>query len=170
MLLHGGSVEASSDGPGLGSVFTVTLPVLAGGVEQVTPVAVETKAATGAGLQVVIVDDNNDAAESLAALLTAMGHAMSVYGEPFAALKHRLEHWPDVFILDIGLPGIDGYELVRRLRAREGEVAHGATYIALTGYGQSHDKVLAKAAGFDHYLVKPVTMLQLAAILVKAKR
>jgi DNA-binding response OmpR family regulator len=109
------------------------------------------------------VDDNLDAAQSLAEVLGALGHAVSSTGTPGAALALAAADWPDVFILDIGLPDIDGYELARRLRALGGD--RPARYIALTGYGQAHDKVLSRSAGFDHHFVKPVDLGMLRAVL-----
>jgi PAS domain S-box-containing protein len=176
--LHGGSVEAESDGPGLGSTFRVALPLA-----QVVQVA-RTASGSGAGpaapaalavaeqvaANVMIVDDNADAAQSLAEILRALGHRVAVAHEPRHALALAEQDWPEVFILDIGLPDIDGYALARRLRAmaeeRPGERA--ALYLALTGYGQAHDKVLSRAAGFDRHFVKPVDLEALLAALAEA--
>ena len=111
----------------------------------------------------MVVDDNVDAARSIAYLLEAFGHAVTVKHDAFEALETAVEARSDVFILDIGLPGMDGYELARRLRA-EARLA-GSTLIALTGYGQASDRDCAMDAGFDHHLVKPVTMDRLLGIL-----
>jgi PAS domain S-box-containing protein len=168
--LHGGRAEAISGGPGLGSTFRIVLPL-----------AQEARAAApGAGgpaaLQatmarhIVIVDDNADAAQSLAEILRAFGHRVDVAHEPRGALALADADWPEVFILDIGLPDIDGYALARRLRAMADQHPGGRTalYMALTGYGQAHDKVLSKAAGFDRHFVKPVDLDALLAALTEA--
>ncbi|MES2901715.1 MAG: hybrid sensor histidine kinase/response regulator [Pseudomonadota bacterium] len=164
VALHGGRVTAYSDGPGKGSVFSLYLPMLEEQTVEAAPAAVpavsESKAAA---IALVIVDDNVDAAESLAALLAVEGHQVKVVENAMSALSYAAEHPPRAFILDIGLPDIDGYELARRLRARPENA--DALLIALTGYGQAHDRVLAKAAGFDHHFVKPVDWRDLAQVL-----
>lgn len=114
-------------------------------------------------LRVVIVDDNEDAAELLATLLITAGHCATTFYDAETLLGHQFIDSIDVFILDIGLPQIDGHELARKLRA---DLAHAsAILIALTGYGQAHDQVLSKAAGFDHHLVKPVDVERLRLVL-----
>jgi PAS domain S-box-containing protein len=171
--LHGGSVEAESAGAGLGSVFRITLPlaqpgrVIGGGPNPSLPAALD---GHEGGSHILIVDDNLDAAQSLADILRALGHRVEVAHEPRSALALAERDWPQVFILDIGLPDIDGYALVRQLRAMAEETPRGraALYLALTGYGQAHDKVLSKAAGFDRHFVKPVDLEALLAALVEA--
>jgi CheY-like chemotaxis protein len=111
----------------------------------------------------MLVDDNLDAAEMLATLLRAAGHHVVHESTPAAALATAHDQSVDVFILDIGLPGMDGYELARRLRHMPAQ--RHALYIALTGYGQEEDKMLSKAAGFDHHFVKPINLRQLATLL-----
>jgi PAS domain S-box-containing protein len=171
--LHGGSVEAESAGAGLGSVFRLTLPLaqpgraMGGGPDSSLPAALGGHAL---GSHILIVDDNLDAAQSLADILQAFGHRVEVAHEPRSALALAQQDWPQVFILDIGLPDIDGYALARQLRAmaeeKPGERA--ALYLALTGYGQAHDKVLSKAAGFDRHFVKPVDLEALLGALAEA--
>jgi CheY-like chemotaxis protein/anti-sigma regulatory factor (Ser/Thr protein kinase) len=165
--LHGGRVEAHSAGPGRGSSFTVVFdryeaaaPAAAARAEDGAPA--RTKGAP-ARRRVLVVDDNADAAQSLAEVLGAFGHAVATHHSSNAALTAAAADWPDVFILDIGLPDIDGYELVRRLRALQ--AGRPARYVALTGYGQAQDKVLAHGAGFDHHFVKPVDLTALCAVL-----
>jgi CheY-like chemotaxis protein len=110
-----------------------------------------------------VVDDNADAATSLGELLEALGHEVSVRFDGKSALADVAAFVPEVLVLDIGLPDMDGYELARRLRA---EPATGqARYLALTGYGQAHDRTLARVAGFDHHFVKPVDIVALQAVL-----
>ncbi|QYF92706.1 PAS domain S-box protein [Massilia sp. PAMC28688] len=151
VALHGGSVTAHSEGTGRGATFTVTLPRHAGSAPGA--VAGTGSPASAKALRIMIVDDNVDAAQTLGALLESEGHAVSIYYEGSSALQAARRDVQDAFILDIGLPDMDGYELVRRIRALPG--AAQARFIALTGYGQSHDRGLALAAGFDHHCVKP---------------
>ena len=160
--LHGGRVCADSAGPGHGSTFTVTLPRLE---EASAPVAAAS-VAHAAGMRaatVLVVDDNADAAASLALLLETDGYRVEVEHSPEPALRRALEQPPDACILDIGLPGMDGRELARRIRAGLGE--RTPLLIALTGYGSDADRRAALDAGFDHYLVKPASIQQLEALL-----
>ncbi|MGI4843273.1 MAG: hybrid sensor histidine kinase/response regulator [Janthinobacterium lividum] len=167
--LHGGRVAARSDGAGKGSTFSVTLPTVDGGAGSA---AGEAQAAppfrAGAGRRILVVDDNVDAALSLAEVLRSLGHRVDTAHDAQDALARAEQEWPDVFILDIGLPDIDGYALARRLRASER--GRAATLLALTGYGQAHDRVLAKTAGFDHHFVKPVDLAPLVEIIERAPR
>jgi CheY-like chemotaxis protein len=115
----------------------------------------------------MIVDDNVDAAESLAVLLEAQGHRLSVQSHPLEAITAARQDPPQVFILDIGLPDIDGYELARRLRA-DPATGH-ALFIALTGYGQAHDRILSKSSGFAHHFVKPMDTDKLRQVLAMVR-
>ncbi|QJE98766.1 response regulator [Luteolibacter luteus] len=150
--LHGGSVTAHSDGLGQGSEFIVRLPVL----KNHASVASEAKPVEDKqtrSLRLLIVDDNRDAAESMAMLQELSGHSTRVAFHGESAIAIASEFKPDVVLLDIGLPGMDGFEVARRLRALpRGE---DAFMIALTGYGSEQDRQLTKAAGFDRHLVKP---------------
>jgi PAS domain S-box-containing protein len=169
IAMHGGEVNAASGGPGTGSTFTISLPRSI--QEDQAPLAAASLRAQDHAVQaakVMIVDDNVDAATSLAALLDAFGHEVVVKHDAQAALLAATATAPDVYILDIGLPDMDGYELARRLRARP-ECAR-ATLIALTGYGQPNDRSMGKTAGFDHYLVKPVDIEKLAQLLANDSR
>jgi hypothetical protein len=162
--LHGGQVTATSEGLGKGSRFTVSLPLLTKTALPRPDYAAQAEAGGAAHpLRIQLVDDNEDAVGTLAALLQASGHQVHVCMDARGALIDADEAPPDVFILDIGLPDLDGYELSRRLHARPRN--RDATYIALSGYGQANDKVLAKSAGFDHYLVKPVDLDALQSLL-----
>jgi CheY-like chemotaxis protein len=161
--LHGGQVRAESEGRGRGTTFTVTLPLLR---HTAPAVAAPSEAAAPPAtreLRVLVVDDNKDAAETLCMLLESLGHDVRVENDPAHALEAAAQAPFDVFVLDIGLPGMDGHELARRLRAREGGPA--ATYIALTGYGTERDRVRGGESGFDHYLVKPADFDELARLL-----
>ncbi len=161
--LHGGRVEAASRGPGQGSAFSIYLPLLEDAAPALPPHGSLAPTASAGPMRLVIVDDNVDAAESLAALLVTQGHEVQVLDDAASTLRAAAAQPPQAFILDIGLPDMDGYELARRLRAQPG--TRGAMLIALTGYGQAHDRVLAKAAGFDHHFVKPVDWQELASAL-----
>ena len=159
--LHDGRAAASSGGAGAGSVFEVRLPRhLAAGADDG---AAEAPApGTGKALRIVVVDDNADAAWTLATCLRAAGHSVEEMTDPRAALAIPAAGVPDVFLLDIGMPGIDGHELARRLRAQPHTAP--ARLIAVTGYGNP-DGQAAGHAGFDHYLVKPVNFGKLARLL-----
>lgn len=164
--LHGGTIYAYSAGQGTGSTFTITLPAVSMKDYRPTPSG-DGLASYAKGLHVMIVDDNVDAGETLAALMEAQGHRVTVQAHPLEAITVACQDPPQAFILDIGLPDIDGYELARRLRA-EPRTAK-AQFIALTGYGQAHDKVLSAAAGFDVHCVKPVDIAMLNKVLLEGK-
>jgi signal transduction histidine kinase len=159
--LHGGEVACDSAGPGQGSRFSVCLPLLQA-LPAPAPAEMHAQAGTAA-LRVLVVDDNVDAAVTLSMLLEANGHQVRVEHDPLEALEGALDTPPQVCLLDIGLPGIDGLELARRLRARPGTA--GALLIAVTGYGQESDRQQILAAGFDHHLVKPIDIERLYALL-----
>jgi PAS domain S-box-containing protein len=168
VALHGGQVRARSDGPGRGSVFDVTLPLLAEAQpapDASAPPGHEPGAA--AGKRILVVDDNVDAATTLGELLMALGHEVMVRFDGKSALADAAAFAPDVLVLDIGLPDMDGYELARRMRSEPATAQ--ARYLALTGYGQAHDRTLARAAGFDHHFVKPVDIAALQAVLATNK-
>jgi signal transduction histidine kinase/CheY-like chemotaxis protein len=166
--LHGGTVHARSDGLGQGSEFSISLPCAARPPARAREAGGDgTAVPDGGNLRVLVVDDNADAAQMLAALLEVQGHAVSVeYDGRGALARARAEH-PDVLLLDIGLPDMDGYELARRLRAQPENAA--ATLVALTGYGQNQDREEAQQAGFDHYLVKPADLNEVNEVLAMAE-
>jgi PAS domain S-box-containing protein len=153
--LHGGSLTAESDGPRRGSRFTVTIPRRA--IESPRPHA-EIQAPTPlpgtGGRTVVIADDNRDAAESLAMIVGIAGHGVTVVHDGAAAVDAIKRLKPDVAILDIGMPRLDGYEVAQRIRSDEN--ASGVRLVALTGWGHEQDRARAMAAGFDVHLTKPV--------------
>ena len=157
--MHGGAVAAHSPGAGQGSTFEVRLPVIAPPGEK----RVEEEGASVAGRRILIVDDNSDAADSLALLLRLNGHNTESVYVPEEALERTLQFRPQIVLLDIGLPGIDGYEVARRIRARDAAVR----LIALTGYGQRDDIERARAAGFDAHLIKPVDLAALDRLLAE---
>ncbi|HZP85738.1 MAG TPA: PAS domain S-box protein [Burkholderiales bacterium] len=155
VTLHGGSVEAQSQ-VGVGSTFTVRLPLAHGPISD-TPAVAAVPAVVPK--RVLLVDDNADAAESMRVLLELEGHTVHCAADAEAALASVAAFKPEVCLLDIGLPGMNGFELARRLRALPD--TRDALYIALTGYGRPEDKTRAKEAGFDHHLTKPVEPDQL---------
>lgn len=163
VLAHGGRIHAHSGGPGQGSCFTVEVPLAASAAAGHDGGEDGAASAAGAPLSLMLVDDNVDAVTILAALLAAAGHRVESFSDPRSALAAAPAAAPDAFILDIGMPGMDGYELARRLRAQPG--CRGALYVALTGYGQQGDRELSHEAGFDHHFVKPVDAGQLLAVL-----
>ena len=160
--LHGGQVEASSAGLGQGSEFVVRLPLHDGGLLPDAAGMAELPAPAAAGKRIMLVDDNADAAETLGLLLDAHGHAVEVFNDPLAALDAAARIRPDIAVLDIGLPGMDGYELAMRLRALLGN--HACRLIALSGYGQETDRRRSEAAGFEQHLVKPISPEQVARL------
>jgi two-component system CheB/CheR fusion protein len=151
--LHGGRVEAASAGPGAGAEFVVHLPALPATTAETASVPAFERVASGR-TRVILVEDNPDAAESLLMLLELLGHQVRVFGDGLRALAAAGAAPPDMMIVDIGLPGIDGYEVARR--ARKHPALERIVLVALTGYGREEDRRDALAAGFDHHLVKPV--------------
>ena len=170
VALHGGSVHARSEGLGQGSEFSICLPAAARAPAEAHDAGAANDACVvpdNGNLRVLVVDDNADAAQMLAALLEVQGHAVSVEYDGRGALARARSEHPDVLLLDIGLPDMDGYELARRLRAQPENA--GATLVALTGYGQNQDRAAARQAGFDHYLVKPADLNEVNDVLAQAE-
>lgn len=162
--MHQGTIAVESGGPGHGSTFTITLPdaVHIQSNDSTMDHMTESSAAeNGNGLRILIVDDNEPAARGLQKLLGYRGHTVSLAFNGEDALHAAAEQQPDVVVLDIGLPDMDGYEVARRLRTQGSR----AVLIALTGYGQEEDKALAFEAGFDHHLTKPVGLADIEAVL-----
>jgi PAS domain S-box-containing protein len=162
--LHGGRIEGHSEGPGKGSEFVVRLP-LAGMVQLPEPAAPVEKPqrVNGAPLRVLVVDDNVDAARSLTMLLQAYGHEVRATHSGAEAVRAAAEFFPRVVFLDIGLPGMDGHEVARHLRAQPG--GDEVLLVALTGYGQEEDRRRSREAGCDRHLVKPVDPEELEQLL-----
>ena len=161
--LHGGSIEASSAGLGCGSEFTVCLPrrIAAGKLQTSVPRAAAPRPARPR--RILIADDNRDSAETLAALLRMEGHEVTSVHDGPVALSVFADLRPDVALLDIGMPGLTGYEVARKMR--QGGAKGTLTLIAITGWGQDIDKERAFAAGFDHHLTKPVDPQRLVELL-----
>jgi PAS domain S-box-containing protein len=164
--MHGGSVEAHSDGPGKGSELVVRLPTLG---REPAPVAEGGEGGPPSpSRRVLVVDDNGDAAESLAMLLRAWGHEVRTTHDGLAALNAAEQVRPEVILLDIGLPRMDGYEVARRLRQRAD--MRDVLLVALTGYGQEEDRRRAKEAGFDAHLTKPANPTALQRLLAGSEQ
>jgi PAS domain S-box-containing protein len=159
--MHGGRVEATSPGLGQGSEFVLRLPAQLPS-EPALP-AEPTPAAASRGLRVLVVEDNIDAAESLATLLRLWNHDVNVVHDGRMALEAAREQQPEVVLLDIGLPGLDGYQVARRLRDEIG-LDH-ALLVAMTGYGQPEDRRRSQEAGIQYHFVKPVEPLVLRNLL-----
>ena len=161
--LHDGSIGAESAGPGRGSKFTLRLPMPARIATEI-PAAVPAPAAKAAAhLRVLVVDDNVDAAESLAALLDLAGHATRVAHDGNEALQAAHEFRPEIVFLDIGMPGKDGYEVAKELRSQP--ETQRAVLVALTGWGAKDDRARSKSAGFDHHLTKPAGLAAVEGLL-----
>jgi PAS domain S-box-containing protein len=162
--LHGGTAFARSDGPGHGSEFVVRLPLAPPGVRPAGPPAPPGEAPRDVGpRRVLVIEDNEDALELVQAWLAHLGHEVRGAGDGAAGVELARAAPPDVALVDIGLPVMNGYEVARRLRAAEGGDA--LYLIAVTGYGQPRDRELALAAGFDDHLVKPLDEAALRAAL-----
>ena len=163
--MHGGSVQARSAGLGEGSEFTVRLPALANAPVRASEVAVRKRAEKGRSLRILIVEDNIDSGDTLSMLLRLEGHDVLLVRSGTTALESGPAFRPEVVLCDIGLPGIDGYEVARRLRALP--QFDGVTMCALTGFMPSEaDRDRPQQAGFNHYFIKPValdTLLELLA-------
>jgi PAS domain S-box-containing protein len=150
--LHGGTVTAASEGPGLGATFTVRLPA----IEAPKDEPGDAGARAGAGRRrILLIEDNADGREMLETMLTLEGHEVDQAPDGLTGFDKAIAGRPDVVVVDIGLPGLDGYTVARRIRASSGEPR--PRLVALTGYGQPEDRQRAIQAGFDAYLVKPVT-------------
>jgi two-component system CheB/CheR fusion protein len=164
--LHKGSVDVVSPGLGKGSTFTVRLPLLQRGPR--APVAQTAAPAQAAARRILVVDDNVDGAQALACLLELEGHQVVVAYDGPAALVAAETSGPDVVLLDIGLPSMDGYQVARRLRGMSATAT--ALIVAMTGYGQPEDVAAALSAGFDRHLVKPVDPAALMELVAGAPR
>ena len=165
--LHGGAVEARSDGLGRGSEFIVRLPRVAANEESGKSPDQNEDNAT-AQHKVLVADDNVDAAESLVEMLRMMGNTVHQASDGLQAVEGAALFQPDVIVLDIGMPKLNGYEACRRIR--EQPWGKQATLIALTGWGQEEDKRRSKEAGFDHHLVKPIDPIVLEQLLLGLRR
>lgn len=160
--LHGGRIEAKSDGEGRGSEFVVRIPLDAAPPVQPESLAKRQPEAQRVPRRILLADDNHDSADSLAALLEMEGHLTKAVYDGEAVMPAALEFAPEVVILDIGLPGRDGYKLASDLRANP-QTAH-VLLIASTGYATAEARQRALAAGFDHHLIKPLDISVIVAL------
>jgi signal transduction histidine kinase len=159
--LHGGTVEARSKGFKHGSEFIVSLPIQDESAQAHAPLRRESGRETPR--RIVVIDDNQDAAESLAMLLRLKGHDVQIAYDGPSGLALALGTAPECVLVDIGLPGMDGYEVAKRLRSHDR--SRRTVLVALTGYGQQEDRARSRQAGFDHHLVKPVAQNVLEDVL-----
>jgi signal transduction histidine kinase/membrane associated rhomboid family serine protease/ActR/RegA family two-component response regulator len=166
--MHGGRVSAKSDGVGSGSEFSVHLPARRRFQELRSDPAHRTRTAPPRALRILLVEDHEDSAEALAHLLRRRGHETHIASDGNRGLEDARALRPDVVLLDLGLPGLDGYEVARRLREHGG--AAFVLLVAVSGYGQDADRRRSSEAGFDHHLVKPVKLEELERILALAPR
>jgi CheY-like chemotaxis protein len=179
--MHGGTVTASSDGDGLGSEFLITLPVISNEMARVSasadnkanghdpaadvPAAADPIATAQVRRRILVADDNSDALESLATLLELGGHEVFSAANGALALESAEQNLPEVALLDIGMPKLDGYEVARRIRAQPW--GRRITLVALTGWGQDSDRRRSGEAGFDSHLVKPLDLDKLTELLAR---
>lgn len=159
--LHGGRAAARSDGPGRGSEFSVHLPLAP--AARAGEKRGSQRPAPGLARRILVVDDNHDAARSLAMLLSTLGHETRTAFDSQEAQETAAAFEPEVVLLDIGLPDVDGYDTCRRMRGHAW--AQGALFVAVTGWGQDEDKLRALEAGFDAHLTKPVELRLLRELL-----
>jgi PAS domain S-box-containing protein len=159
--MHGGSIAATSEGAGKGSTFTFRLPLVEAPAR--SPARPTRRAARGLSLRVLVVDDNRDAADSMGLVLARAGAEVEVVHDGATALDRVERFHPALVLLDIGMPGMDGYEVARRIRARP--ALQGIQLVALTGWGQAEDRLRSREAGFDHHLIKPAGIDELCALL-----
>ena len=160
--LHGGAVEARSDGLEKGAEFIVRLPlVISAGAA--APSGDSPDSGPAVARRILLVDDNRDVRDSLKQLLELEGHSVSIAGDGRSALEIAAKEAPEIVVLDIGLPDMDGYELARRLRRLD--ATSKALLIAATGFGRQEDRARSEEAGIDHHLVKPLDLNALAEII-----
>ena len=159
--LHAGSVSVASDGPGRGTTVQIRLPLSSVPASRAEPPPTPRRSANGR--RMLVVDDNVDAADSLAQLLRLNGHEAETAYDGRQALERMRARHVDVVLLDIGLPGMDGYEVARRMRAEHGSIG----LVAVTGYGQASDVENAKSAGFDAHITKPAEIEELERVLTR---
>ena len=163
--MHGGTIEAASAGIGKGSEFTVRLPFMPEAASSSPEAAAAMERRKGRSLRVLIAEDNVDAAETLATLLRLYGHEVSVVHSGTGVIPQMQACSPEVVLLDIGLPSLDGYEVARLVRRQQG--FENVPLIAMTGYGQEADRQQSRQAGFDAHLVKPIDPDRLQDLLLR---
>jgi CheY-like chemotaxis protein len=164
--MHGGTIGVSSEGPGQGSMFRVRLPL--NEVPQAVVEGEEAPAAAASSCRALVLDDNQDAADTLKLLMQMLGHESRSLYDPYEVETLVASFDPDVVFLDIGMPGLSGYELARRLRQQAG--GDQRTLVAVTGWGQPEDRRRTEEAGFDHHLVKPPELEAIRRICASMRR
>jgi CheY-like chemotaxis protein len=165
VTMHGGTVEAASGGVGAGSTFTVKLPIAATAELPDMRIAARTRDVHPRPRRILVVDDNADAADSLAHILRLAGHQVTTANNGLEAVQHARQNALDVIFMDVGMPGIDGVEAAKRIRSLPGH--RNTRIVALTGWGHDHDRERTKAAGMDMHLVKPVEFEAINALLAE---
>ena len=160
--MHGGTVTAASEGLGNGSTFTVTLPVLRSSSHRQRLRRRPDRAAVPRR-RILVVDDNRDAADSLASMLELMGQEVQTAYSGAEAIAAAARFRPAVIFMDIGMPGLNGYDATQQIRAQTS--GHAVKVIALTGWGQEHDRTRSREAGCDGHLVKPIDVTELETLL-----
>src|SRR5262249_24643888 len=167
--MQGGTVEAQSPGPGKGSTFTIHMPLAAPGAGRDDPPAPadQQRPMAGKRRRILVVDDNQDQAQSLGILLELLGHDVKTAYDGHSAVAIAKEFVPDVALVDIGLPGLNGFDVARRIREQPG--LEKIVLIAQTGWGQEEDRRRTHEAGFDRHLVKPVEISAVQEILASIK-
>ncbi|MGH7287620.1 MAG: ATP-binding protein [Myxococcota bacterium] len=161
--MHGGTLQVRSDGPGKGAEFTVRLPTATTTAPEPERPSSEDKSAARPTVRILVVDDNRDSVESLSLLLETLGNEVRTAHDGLEAVKLAKEQQPELVLLDLGLPGLNGYDVAREIRRLPW--SKGTVLVALTGWGQEEDRRRTAEAGFDHHLGKPVDTLRLRSIL-----
>jgi CheY-like chemotaxis protein len=164
--MHGGKIQAMSEGPGRGSEFEIRLPVAAEIAPAVEEAELSTEETVTASLRILIADDNTDAADTLSTLLEVMGHSVLYVHDGESAVRAAADFDPQLVLLDIGMPKLNGYEACQRIRTSRGGEAR--VLAALTGWGQAHDVKAAAEAGFDRHVTKPIDMGALSQLIRRA--
>lgn len=165
--LHGGSIHVTSAGSGRGSTFTIRLPIVPDEAREKHDAPIEQEAEKPAGLRVLVVDDSKPAADTLSKVISLLGNDVRTAYNGEQALSWTEEFQPQVILMDIGMPGMNGYEAAQRIRQQSN--GNNILLIALTGWGQASDRDRTKEAGFDHHIVKPAEPAQLRHLLIEAK-
>ena len=163
MHLHGGEIHASSEGLGKGSEFVVRLPVATDARPVAVPLSIQPPPQRAKSCRVLLVDDNVDAAQTVAMLLDMSGHQCRMAHDGPTGLDAALAWQPDVILLDIGLPGLNGFEVAKLIRQQP--LLENVVLVALTGYGLEADRQRSREAGFNHHLVKPADFDEIEKIL-----
>ncbi|KDR36797.1 histidine kinase [Caballeronia grimmiae] len=167
--LHGGHVEAQSDGPGKGSVFSLWLP-LAQAAAHEPPKLAAPEPSANRQLEVLVVDDNRDSADSMTLVVDMLGHSARAAYNGEEAMRRFDERRPDVVLLDLSMPGVTGFDVIRGIRERAGGGGAHVIVAAMTGLGSDEDMARTRAAGFDAHLIKPVDLNEVEAVLALAAR